>query len=889
MRNINSAALARIHAQYGIESVIVLQVQWPTGSVYYGEKDKPDYGVEGRILSTGGIDDVVGVGKSGSSRSVAFTLSDHDGALKNYFDTVDLHKVPCKILQWFEGLPLSEAFVIFNGEINTPIQWNEGERTLEITVMSPLENREFGFSPDESYFGIVSNSILGSAFPIAFGTNIRLPLLQINEAPQIMLAEGFAIVDEDLWNEELTDLLKQQAIAFQNAKSAYAAGIVASFLAAGYRNGSQHSFIGLGGVEVFDDPPDDYSTYLSYHDQSNQYYAQYTQFSNEFLKIQAEINAKQQEFDTQKGYAKASVNVLSTNAPRGVPLQIQIGEDRWTVVLNGAQMVIGSRVIPPKTRKAAFATYTQTDASRSWEGQKSREKFKWIAGGTKVKVVNLPMRYVATLGSSQIINLFGRQQGMYVPIPPQYRSIQFTPFIRRDNSVVFATTITTTLPLTSIQDDAGNQIWEDDTIYADLVSTVPGRMVDILIYAITNFTNLQYDPATFATARLYTDAIPMNHVVRDRRDTLEYMEAIAFQGKCALWINDGIVYIRYLPVEPVPIDTISLADILEDSLSIFSTETEDVVTKYVALWKFSEDQQDSNKIVFRYNLERYNYHEDQYSFFAFNDPGSVGWSARYWSVRKATVYKKIKFRTDLTKLNLEAFDAVTIDLVGLVSCVPVTGVIESAVYNSDNKEIDFVVILPIRLGEMCPWPFAYPASELALYGNPADPGIYTGNPFEKMRDPSGFMTATVNYYIPHAAAALAPIQPVPYLAEENTSNEITTDTSLMNGLMNGSDPVGVDLERANDYRKYEISPFKTIELSDGADGKPYFGLIQTPIEGSNKNYKVQMFNSDKVVNASQILIGTDSPKIPTGTPVLMIKINGLYYFQTPIWLKPETT
>lgn len=888
MRNIPAAALAKINSQYGIEALIILEIEWPNGTIHYGDKEKSIEGVEGRILSAGNIDDVVGVGQSGSSRNVSFTLSDHDGALKNYFDNVDLHKVPCRILQTFEGLGLVGAFVLFDGQINTPIQWNEGERTLEITVMSLLESREFGFSPDEAYFGIVGNSIMGQAFPIAFGTNVRLPALMINETPQIMLAAGFGIVDEEQWEEEISDLGKQALVAYENAKSAYNAQIAASFIANTYRNGTEHSFIGLGGAVVVDDPPDDYSTYLQYHDQANQYGQQYTQFSNEYLKIQTEVAAKRAEFNAQKATARRVIPILSTNAPRGVPLIVQIGENRFNVVLAGAQMVIGGIVVPPKPRKSAFATYGDTSTSRNWEGQKTRQKYQWVAGGTKLKVLNLPMRYVVSLNGVNVLNVFGKQQGMYVPVPRDKYIIQFTPFITRFGQTVFATTITTLLPLTSIQDDVGAQIWESDEIFVDLISGIPGKMVDILIYAISTFTNLGYDPVSFAATRLYTDAIPMNHVVRGRDDTLKYCEDIAFQGKCALWVNDNIVYIRYMPIEPTPVDTITTTDILEDTLSIFTTETENVVTKYVATWKFTEDQPVNNQIVFRYNMAKYNYHDETYNFFAFNDPGSVGWSARYWSVRKGTVYKKIKFKTDLTKMNLEAFDPVLIDIVPMVSCVPVVGIIESAVYNSDGKEIDFIVWLPIRLGELCPSPFGYPASETALYGDPADPGIYTGNPYEKMLDPSNFMTPSINYYIPQSFGALAPLHGTPYYAEIGTDTAISVDTFIMNGITDQTDPFGIDLEKSNDYRKYEIKPFVPIELTDGDANLTFFATIIGKPEGAEAAvYRCQLYGTEKKISARQAFVSEDSPFLPNGTPVIILKVLGLYYFQAPVWMKPD--
>jgi hypothetical protein len=98
----------------------------------------------------------------------------------------------------------------------------------------------------------------------------------------------------------------------------------------------------------------------------------------------------------------------------------------------------------------------------------------------------------------------------------------------------------------------------------------------------------------------------------------------------------------------------------------------------------------------------------------------------------------------------------------------------------------------------------------------------------------------------------------------------------------------VDLTTANDYRKRDVGAVKPVTVDANQDGLCFFGTIQGAKEGSNKVYTVKLFNKDQIVKANQILIGTDSPPIPKDTPVLMLKSGGQYYFQAPVWLKPNT-
>lgn len=895
MRDINATALAQVTKQYGIEGIIVIEIDWPSGvPSYYADKEHPEYGIEARILNLGNIDDVIGVGQSGNSKSISVTLSDHDGVLKNLFDFVDLHYVPAKVRQWFEGIPFADSFVLFDGYINTPITWKEGDRTLDITIMTVLENREIGFSPDESYFNLVGHNLIGQAWPIIFGTVTQSPLLQIHATPTILTARGFGIVDELAWQRELAGYTTQLAAAHTQALAAYAAGLFASHVAATYIDGIESSHIGLGGVVIVDNPPDDYSQYLAYNQQSNSYYKQYADYSNQYATIQATIADKSREFQLHKSYepGNAGVPILSPNVPRETPLIIEIGTDRFTAVIHGNTLYILTYIKPPKPQRVYFATYDDNSSIRTWQSEKARQKFNWIPGGTRLKVINLPITYIISIGVSTPIAIYGQQQGAFIPIPTSLYSVQVQTFIDRFGDPVPITTLIMGTPLSVVPNVYNQYLWDSDNIYADIQGPVPGRMVDILEYVITNFSTLHFDPASFAVARMFTDIIPMNHAVRDRRECLAYIEAIAFQGKCVTWIKDSVVYIRYQPVEPTPVDTISTSDILEKSLIIDSTPTESVVTKYIATYKFNESQPENNELVFRYNLARYFLHEETYNFFAFNDPGSVGWSARYWSMFKATVFKKIQFKTDISKINLESFDPINVNLLGLAADEVVTGIVESATYDSDSKEIDFVVWLPVRLGEMYHWKYVFPASELALYGDPSDLGIYTGNPFQFMLDPLRLLTGYPTPYNSHEIGALPPMHPVPYDMESPSDTPLTLDTTVMNSPFDTGNPNGIDLDTANDSNTYDVKPITAVPLAQEIPAIPYFGVIQSQSQDDPTTYSLSILTTStnsRTVKARAVLLDPTGPVIPSGTPVILLKIGTNYYFQPPIWLTPTPT
>jgi hypothetical protein len=85
--------------------------------------------------------------------------------------------------------------------------------------------------------------------------------------------------------------------------------------------------------------------------------------------------------------------------------------------------------------------------------------------------------------------------------------------------------------------------------------------------------------------------------------------------------------------------------------------------------------------------------------------------ATFWLIRKSNTWKRIKFKTFLNKLNLETFDAVTLDFdQPYVANGPVLAIVEKANYNSADNCVDFECLLPVAAGTMEPYHFFWPAA-----------------------------------------------------------------------------------------------------------------------------------------------------------------------------------
>ncbi|MHB9044423.1 MAG: hypothetical protein ACYC35_00635 [Pirellulales bacterium] len=687
MRTISAPSLAKLATRFGTEPINILTVQWVEGGGFsqYADRDITG-GIKGKIQTIGELDAVINVSGNSQSQSIDVTLDDTDGSIKAILDTHDIHKRPCKLYQWFDGLATGEKFLVFQGQVSSPITWNEGDRTVSFTIISKLEDRQVGFSAEEGAFAQIPEKLVGAAWPMIFGRVLHVPALTVTEPLIGTITKGVAIHD-------FTLPMQRDVLATQRSY----ANIIALIFNGQKLNATAHE------------------------DTSGA--ADFAQRESEALSRMAELATQsaelKTELDKQVAEEKPTVTVVGGEKfPQNTSLKLDINGGIFTGSFSGQTFTITAREHPQfatKTDKPHVAITLSVrypmDGPRELLGYTERVTgsnvtFFWAECGSRVKMAqNEPIDYIVSIVPGTILNVSAKRafEGVkrIITVPPSYYSVRTQTF-----GSVSAMMVRLNKPLSSYTDEG----WEDD-LYVSFQSTIGPNTVDILQYLIQVYTpELGIDAASFNHVRSRLAEYPSNFALLEQKNIVQVLEEIARQARCAIWLNGDVFSLRYLPEEPTPSITISQSDIVPKSMEVFHTNTEDLVTKLTAEWREHYAVDKPNKVILKHNVAKYGTHEKTEDYYIYNQQDYVIKSATFWLIREANTWKKLRFSTFIHKLQLEALDPVTLNFSQpYISSGPVIGIIEKANFDSSSNEIKFEIWTPIKAGTMTAYNFAWPA------------------------------------------------------------------------------------------------------------------------------------------------------------------------------------
>ena len=298
-----------------------------------------------------------------------------------------------------------------------------------------------------------------------------------------------------------------------------------------------------------------------------------------------------------------------------------------------------------------------------------------------------------------------------VPIPSRYYTVNLAEEIAGQTS----TTLRFQTPLTQYK----GEDWEEE-VYVTLVSSERRNVSDTIKYLLENYTSLAADSASFAAVAGEVAFMPADFALLERRDALSVIDDIAYQARCATFLRNEEMVLVNLAKEPATIRTLDESNTALDSVQISFTPTEDIVTKMTAVWrrdyaKEHEDRGKLNKIVLRNNIPLYGNHEEEREFFIYNIKELVERSLTFWLIRKSNTWYQISLQGYLDQLELESYDGVEFafndsDHPLLFDLDFVSQVLDIE-YNSETKEIDFVIWRPVQAGEDEEHPLAYPSTD----------------------------------------------------------------------------------------------------------------------------------------------------------------------------------
>ena len=752
MRNLSSAALDKLAARLGNEPVIILEIQWikDGGWVAYADRDIENT-VKGKILDLGSLDDVVAISNNQDSQEISVTFDDTSGEIKSILDSTDIHKRDVRVWQWFEGLDLSDKFLLFCGKINTPIEWKEGEQTVSFSIISQLEDKEFGFSPEEGQFPYIPVDLIGQPWPSCFGTPLDVPCVAIGKAVHGTSLAGLGILTGTGFytgsGVTADDVQTARSVATQNVQKAHVAYVASAW----------------AGIDT--------DEYNRYNDQRSQLAASVANAWAARLEAkaqqQAEANKRIAEI-VNKGLGKNPVRILGGQLfPRGA-ITLDIGGGLFTGyfgIVEGVDddlFTITSRRHPEHEEEYA-AEIAEAQESEVVSGAPTQEfdykskvpcgkgdfgtpcqyrtygwlvfqpyavckadtvlpKYFWTDAGAQVSLYgNEPITYIVSIvpGTVLSVKAFKTFNGVkhLVNVPSNYYYVE-----NKTYGSIEAVQLVFYKTLSTITD----QNWGDD-VYVTFESDIGPNVVDILEYIIDLYTDFSIDNTSFDYVRERVEKFPANFAVLERKNVLDILQEIAFQARCSLRLINGIFYLTYLPEEPTSISTFTESDLEVNSMVLTCSPTEDLVTKMVVEWRVTYAASEMNKLILRHNVAFYGIHEETFEFYIYNQPDIVWKAATFWLIRKSNTWKHLKLTTFLHKLNVESLDCIMLNFEkAYVANQPIKAIVNTADFDSDNQKIDMECWLPVKFGKMEPYDFAWPADTPAEWIFPTAEEILDG-------------------------------------------------------------------------------------------------------------------------------------------------------------------
>lgn len=870
MRQLSPDVVTYLNTQYGTEPVSVVKVYWSeTDIVNYGDKADPLNFVEGKLLELSPIDDIVTLNGSGSSRSITFTLDDTDGTLLERLNNKDVYQTKVDVYQSFAGMSLASAVRMFTGFINTPVDWSEGERKATFTVISRLDDAEFG--AEMGVAGVKLHEFYdrleGITLPFIVGNVYRYPGTAFSMPPRGVILKGFAYVNKELYDAEIIAIGQEQQKAIQQAGFCYNGGVLADLRraeaeAAGDTEGAQ-----------------------GYQQEREQWYQQYVQYSNEVVQLGIDQTTLRVDYEEKKKYSYESqpVQIYVDSIRKDTPAQnatpqeiellyrVEIGGDQYVATYSYNFLNITRPASQDYKAGTAFVSqvYDKT-VTRITESRANAQRFKWYDAGTQFRDVTGKIKYFFGL-NCQVQRVYGKSRGVKVALP----NGMWTPKtfdIKNNQDEVVANLAGIEVPvLTSILNPAGEPVFDGDEVWADLKGNAD-TLGEVIEAAVAYSANLEIDEATFISEVGPYNGRTLSGVFAGQTGVLDFIRDVCYQNRIAVWIDGNTLKFRDMSKKPTPVDVITPADVEEKTLVMGMTNTDGLVTKYTGLYRPRWDAEQPNQISFRYNVLKYGLREKSYNFWLFGNPEAVFQSAGFWCVYEGTCWKTLTMRVGGNKLGLETNDAVSLEnFNGLFSRDNVVGIVTSAVYNSDSHSVDLSIWLPIRAGEMTEFEFAYPAQADKVAFDKYTGDFLSGNPFFETRIPP--LTAPFTYVPSFTRYDLA----IPFYGQ-HLGNAVPQVDPVGTGVFDQARPPG--LKTINDKDQKKVLPATIPESNGTKDGTTRAGRVVKHLEANKYEFE---YGPDRIMTVYQMQIA-EGEIIPNGTYTFATKQGGFWFIQVPIWL-----
>jgi len=737
-RSLTVSTATKAATRLATEPLVIIEIQWSSGTKHYADKTL----TLGSITAQGQILEFAPVNASGKQdtrgdiSSASVLLDDIDGLLKVIVNTLIIEGVTVTVFHHYEGNLQADLVVMLKGTIAGNIQWDEGARTLGFDVETIIEDVEVGFAATEALIPGINPDAIDVTWPLVFGTVLRIPGVPVFKSPfgrnTDKIFGGYAPIEVDPFEIDNGEDFPQSTLLTLS---------VGWTLFTGSFNGKIFSrtvsnltwFINLS---VAARPIGD-------NDESNRRVC--------FIAPGIDIAHKYCWLGPNKQFNYCL-------SQEGVKCFFQFD---WDNLIGAGDTFVEVRGSPHST------WYFGGHVLNFWFVKESQPAFIFNQTQSDFYVVNL-------FPSAQILEVLGTRtfndEEIIAPIPSSYYIKHLSLLVAGQN----ATVIEMIEPLESIPSEG----WKGD-VFVSLRSTLNSNVSDIIKGTFELLTSFSIDAASFLSVRSDVNPYPANFALFDRPDILKFVEDVAWQARCAVYIRNGIVSIKYLSKEPVPDYTITETDVLLKTIQLGFIPTEEIYTKLEATWfsDYSGERLSEHRLDYRNNVDIFGLRSIDREFFIYNIEELVRISANFWGYRYSNSWRILELDTFLRTLTLEVYDAIA-NSIPIVSSFTIKGVLEAVSHDSADQQIALKAMLASKAGD-------------SSFGEPIeDPGFWNGDPAFPvtalpLTDPGVGLTETT--YI-------VPVTPLD--KGENEAGEVAEVEEFFFKFIS---PIFVEIERGVDF------------------------------------------------------------------------------------------
>jgi len=918
MRTVTANAAAVLSQKMGSEWIVLLEVDWVDGNtITYSDQDFED--AKPVIVEMGGFDGSMQLSGSGDSQELNFTLDDVDEHLRAIYNSSDMHKRPARAYLQPKGYPSSDRILIFQGEVVTPLSWDDQQRTMSFNVLSKLNERQIGFSMEEGDFPNIPDEALGKAWPLVFGQVCHLPAVKVRAPRRGYLQQGVGIVDPTLdericqavkiqcpsnstgnntyvvrtWNNQWDQSAPEQKTVgpdlscvnqrfseicklrdLLNQQKAYVKGTVSIYNGISFPQNQNLRLFVDDAILVGRMTGNSFRIYSRIHPEASTYAHQRCRnvpvLAYTSVEAPAHINNNNQRTQVPSTH-KITNNILEKDL---ILKGNTTGQSAWDPNSTSQYWV------PNQNDDQAFRSCDEALGSTtgmsggpktSWDYYNALESssFFWAPPGSEVYMESeSEILYIVSLilGTVDKVCAYRTAPNGFrylTEVPASYYTVYNTDY---DGYEVVEIGMNKSLTLYNDQ-------WEDE-IYVSFTSLVGPNPCDTIAWLVDKYTDLTIDSASFVDVKAKLTNYPKNFYITERPDVYQLINDIAYQSRCAVYIRNGVIFIKYLSEEPTSVRTITKSDILAGSFEESLSDTEEVYTTHNIKWQkggatVRDDQDVERKIILKYNVGKYGTVEDEWDYYTDNLYETNLKTATFWLIRKANSWKKVRFSLPLKHLDLDVLDCIELDF-DQFSTTPVKCIIETMLVDPDSNTIDVTCWTPIRSGESEPYYWAWPAAQAATakWPLPGDDNGGGGYNFE-VTPPIGHILLGGAHHEDQLVITTGDENPSDL---DDTLPVVVCEQSNYLGFNNEQDPKIIAKEAAASAANNRAAAVETNQSgggnpsSGGSGGDSKKRGLDECGTGTGCNYKVTVQWHTSAAQGLALVLGGSAPGGPCGGP-----------------------